>query len=431
MLKSKIRVNFAGWNNSCSLALMKTTFLFFICFFVFACSSDSQPTMQASTPFISSLKENPEIVTGAEQVDRYIGLLQNKKVGLVVNHTSVVQDQHLADLLLERGITIGAIFSPEHGFRGEAANGEHVASGVDAKTGLPVRSLYGKTKKPTTEMLADIDILVFDIQDVGARFYTYLSTLYYILEAGAENKIPVLVLDRPNPNGFYIDGPVLEPGFTSFVGIIPIPVVHGMTLGELAKMICGEQWLTSKAICDVQVIACKNYQHNDLYTLPINPSPNLSSQSAIYLYPTLCLFEPTKISIGRGTPFPFEVIGYPNNPNGSFQFTPVAIAGKVTNPKHEGKECNGQNLNEFGSFYFKSYRHMYLPFILDSYKFYPDKAQFFTDPAFFDKLAGTDKLRKQIVAGKTEAEIRASWKTDLDAFKEKRKKYLLYPDPMN
>ncbi|MBI1267455.1 MAG: DUF1343 domain-containing protein [Cryomorphaceae bacterium] len=410
---------------------MKSTFLIVLCCFVFACSSESQPTMQASAPFMASLKENSEIVTGAEQMDRYIGLLQNKKVGLVVNHTSVIGDQHLADVLVEKGVTVGAIFAPEHGFRGEAANGEHVASGIDGKTGLPVRSLYGKTKKPTPEMLADIDILVFDIQDVGARFYTYLSTLYYIIEAGAENKIPVIVLDRPNPNGFYVDGPVLEPSFTSFVGIIPIPVVHGMTLGELAKMICGENWMTTTATCDLQVIACKHYQHDDLYALPINPSPNLSSQSAIYLYPTLCLFEPTKISIGRGTPFPFEVIGYPENQNGSFQFTPAAIAGKVTNPKYEGKACNGQNLGEFGSFYFKSYRHMYLPFILDSYKFYPDKSKFFTDAAFFDKLAGTDKLRKQIIAGNTEEEIRASWAPDLQAFKEMRKKYLLYPDPLN
>lgn len=410
---------------------MRSALFLFIFSILVACTGNSQPTIQASSPILSSLKENQQIITGAAQTERYLPLLAGKRVGLVVNHTSMVGEEHLADVLLSKSVAISAVFAPEHGFRGEAANGEHVSSGIDAKTGLPVRSLYGKTKKPTPEMLADVDILVFDMQDVGVRFYTYLSTLVYILEAGAENNIPVIVLDRPNPNGFYVDGPVLDPKFTSFVGMIPIPVVHGMTLGELANMICGEKWINKSDAIELNVIACKNYQHDDLYTLPVNPSPNLTSQSAIYLYPSLCLFEPTQVSIGRGTDHPFEVMGYPENKVGSYQFTPKAIPGKVTEPKHEGKVCNGQNLYDFGSFYFKSYRHLYLPFLLDAYAFYPDKSKFFNDASFFDKLAGTDALRKQIIAGKSEAEIRASWQADLNDFKTKRKGYLLYPDPLN
>ena len=378
---------------------------------------------------VNRLAVNPDILTGAQQPKLYVDALAGKRIGVVANHTSLIDGVHLVDFLQSKGINVVAVFAPEHGFRGEAGAGDPIADGKDATTGLPVRSLYGKTKKPTPEMLADVDLLLFDMQDVGARFYTYLSTLHYIMEAGAEQNIPVMVLDRPNPNGFYVDGPVLDPKFSSFVGMHPIAMVHGMTLGELARMINTEGWLKNGVKCTLSVIPCANYKHSDLYNLPVNPSPNLGSMEAVYLYPSLCLFEPTSVSIGRGTTHPFECIGHPDLKFRSFSFTPKSIPGRASSPKHEGKTCYGVNLKEFGGFYFTANQRLYLDWLVESYKELEalKPGSFFTNPEFFDKLAGTDRLRKQLVAGATADEIRSSWEAELTQFKALRKKYLLYP----
>ncbi len=376
------------------------------------------------------LKVNALIQTGAQQTQLYLPLLGAKKVGVVGNHTSMVGDTHLVDLLVANGIHVVAVYAPEHGFRGDAGAGETIRDGRDAQTGLPIFSLYGSTKKPTVQMLEGIDVLVFDMQDVGARFYTYLSTLHYVMEAAAEQKIPVVVLDRPNPNGFYTDGPVLKPSFSSFVGMHPIPLVHGMTLGELAQMINGEGWLKGKVKAELTVISCANYRKSDLFLLQTDPSPNLTSMEAIYLYPSLCLFEPTVVSIGRGTDAPFEIYGHPEVRFGNYQFTPESRPGKAPNPKHKGKLCYGQNVSTFGSFYPQTHRRLYLDWLLATYaKYTSEKGDgFFTEPDFFDKLAGTDQLRKQIIAGRTSEEIRASWVQDLKAFAIQRAPYLLYEE---
>lgn len=375
------------------------------------------------------LKVSNTIRTGAQQTEVYLPLLDGKRVGVVGNHTSMVDEVHLVDVLIANRITVAAVYAPEHGFRGDAGAGETIRDGRDAKTGLPIFSLYGSTKKPTPKMLEGIDVLVFDMQDVGARFYTYLSTLHYVMEAAAEQKIPVVVLDRPNPNGFYTDGPVLNPAFTSFVGMHPIPLVHGMTLGELAQMINGEGWLKGKVKAELTVVPCANYRKSDLFILETDPSPNLTSMEAVYLYPSLCLFEPTVVSIGRGTDTPFEIYGHPEVRFGNYQFTPESRPGKAPNPKHKGKLCYGQDVSSFGSFYPQTHRQLYLDWLLATYtKYTAEKgAGFFTEPDFFDKLAGTDALRKQIVAGKTADEIRASWAQGLKDFEVQRMPYLLYP----
>lgn len=380
---------------------------------------------------MNTLSVNLYITTGAEQSHHYIEAIRNLRVGIVANHTSVIHREktHLVDALIEEGLSISAVFAPEHGFRGEAGAGEKVNDSRDAKTGLEVRSLYGKTKKPTPEMLADVDVLLFDMQDVGARFYTYLSTLHYVMEAAAEQGKPLIVLDRPNPNGFYTDGPVLDMKFSSFVGMHPIPMVHGMTLGELAQMINGQGWLKGAVKCDLTVVPCRHYKRNDLYTLPVDPSPNLMSMEAVYLYPSLCLFEPTVVSIGRGTLRAFEVYGHPDVHFGSFVFTPESIPGKAPNPKHLGKDCHGVDLHEFGSFYFKANQHLYLDWLIGAYRKYEaiHPGKFFTDAAFFDKLAGTDQLRSQLVSGHSAEAIRKSWEPELKRFLELRAPYLLYP----
>ncbi|WP_306640027.1 exo-beta-N-acetylmuramidase NamZ family protein [Sanyastnella coralliicola] len=375
---------------------------------------------------MNDLKLNAEIKTGASQFDRYLPLLENKNVGIVANHTSIIGEAHLVDELLGKGVSIHAVYAPEHGFRGDAANGEKVENGKDPSTGLTIYSLYGKTKKPTKAMLEGVDVMIFDMQDVGARFYTYLSTMHYVMEASAEADIPVIVLDRPNPNGFYVDGPVLEEGYESFVGMHPIPIVHGMTLGELARMINGEGWLANGIQCDLTVISCSNYRKSDLYELPVAPSPNLQSMEAVYLYPSLCLFEPTIISIGRGTEQPFEIYGHPDHKYGSLAFTPESMPGKSLHPKHEGETCYGQNLKEFGSFYFQANKQLYLGWFMAMYESFDVGGEFYTSPKFFDKLAGTGSLRQMISDGASESEIRASWKPGLEAFMEQRKPYLLY-----
>jgi len=367
-----------------------------------------------------------DIQVGAQQFEKYKDLLNGKKVAVLSNQTSMVGKVHLVDFLLSKGINITKVMSPEHGFRGNAGAGEHVATGKDSKTGLPIISLYGSHRKPTKADLDSIDVVIFDLQDVGTRFYTYISTLQYLMEACAENKVEVLVLDRPNPNGYFVDGPVLDPKFKSFVGMQPIPIVHGMTVGEYAKMLNDEGWLKNKEHCALQVIPVKGYRHAQLYQLPIKPSPNLPTMEAIHLYPTLCLFEGTKMSVGRGTNKPFELVGHPDLTEYDTVFIPKPIKGVAPHPKLEGKKCKGYVLTEYARNRTTYEKRINIYWIVTAYFEMGAKDDFFT--SFFDKLAGTDKLRKQIIAGKTEDEIRASWQEDINEFKKIRRKYLLYPD---
>ena len=362
--------------------------------------------------------------SGASQTHSYFRLLANKRVAVVANPTSVVGKTHLVDTLLSSGIQVVKIFAPEHGFRGEAGNGDHVSNGSDPKTKLPIFSLYGNHTRPTVEMLSNVDVIVFDIQDVGVRFYTFLATMQEVMEAAAISKKEVIVLDRPNPNGYYIDGPVMtDKKLYSFVGQLPIPIVHGCTLGELARMINGEGWLTDGKACELTVIPCSDYTHNSYFELPIKPSPNLPNITSIYAYPSLCLFEGTCISIGRGTNLPFQQFGFPNCKVGETSFTPKEIPGVSTNPPFENQLCKGIKVS-----FEKRPTQLNLSWIVSMYSNYPNKEKFFSSPGFFDKLAGTTMLRKQILEGRTEEEIRFSWQQDLDAYKIIRKKYLLYPD---
>jgi len=369
-----------------------------------------------------------QIITGAEQTERYFPLLQQKKVSVCFNPTSVIGNTHLIDTLVAAEINIVKIFAPEHGFRGEAEAGATIQSSTDTKTGISIVSLYGKNKKPTAEQLKDVEIIVFDMQDVGCRFFTYISTLHYIMEAAAAQNIPILILDRPNPNGYFVDGPVLEEKYKSFVGMHPVPVVHGMTIGEYAQMINGEKWLENNRTCELQIIDCKNYTHQDRYSLPIKPSPNLSSDEAIYLYPSLCLFEGTDISIGRGTATPFCVFGHPNLAIGDYYFTPEPIKGVSENPPQKGKKCRGFDLTEVAQKNMHHNNSFNITYLMNAYKHFPKEMKFFTNPEFFDKLAGNSTLRWQIINGKSEKEIRASWQPALNKFKEMRSKYLIYPE---
>ena len=369
-----------------------------------------------------------QIITGAAQTERYFPLLQHKKVAVCLNQTAVINTTHLVDTLISANINIIKIFAPEHGFRGEAEAGAHIQSSTDAKTGVPIVSLYGKNKKPTPEQLKDVEIIIFDIQDVGCRFFTYISTLHYLMEAAAAAKIPLLILDRPNPNGYFVDGPVLEEKYKSFVGMHAVPVVHGMTIGEYAQMINGEKWLENNLVCELQIIDCKNYTHSDRYSLPIKPSPNLSSDEAIYLYPSLCLFEGTEISIGRGTEVPFQIFGAPNLTAGDYYFTPEPIKGVSENPPQKGKKCRGFDLTAEARKNLISHNSFNISYLLTAYKYCPKEIKFFTNPEFFDKLAGNSTLRWQIINGRTEEEIRASWQPALEKFKKIRSKYLLYSE---
>ncbi|GJM61951.1 hypothetical protein PEDI_25030 [Persicobacter diffluens] len=365
----------------------------------------------------------PEIKMGASQTDVYFPFLEGKQVGLVVNQTSIIKEKHLVDFLIKKKIEVSKIFAPEHGFRGDADAGEKIEDGKDKTTGLPVLSLYGKSKKPSPEMLNGIEVMVFDIQDVGVRFYTYISTLHLVMEACAEQNIPLVVLDRPNPNGDYVDGPVLEEGFESFVGMHPIPIVHGLTVGELSKMINGEKWLKNGVQCDVTIVPMEHYSHKRFYDLPVKPSPNLPNYQSIRLYPSLCLFEGTTISAGRGTMIPFQIYGHPDPEAGPFSFTPRSIDGMAKYPKFENQTCYGYDLRED-----ENARTFSLEYLLDAYFHYKDKENFFLKNKFFDKLAGSDQLRKQIKANLSEDEIRLSWQDRLTEYKKMRKQYLLYPD---
>ncbi len=367
----------------------------------------------------------PEV--GAAQLSSYLPLIQGKRVALVVNQTSVIGETHLVDALLEKGIDIAAIFSPEHGFRGSADAGAKIEDGRDPDTGIPLLSLYGSKRKPSAEDLADIDWVIFDIQDVGARFYTYISTMHYVMEACAEQNVPLMVLDRPNPNGHYVDGPLREPGFQSFVGMHPVPVVHGMTVGEYARMVNGEGWLANGIKCVLTVIPARYYDHNTPYALPIPPSPNLPNQRSIYLYPWLCFFEGTVASVGRGTDKQFQVIGHPDYPSGDYVFTPEPMPGAM-HPKLEGQVCRGYDLTGIAPEALFEKRRIDLSYLIEFYRSFPEGETFFLENGWIDKLAGTSNLRQSIVAGATEAEIRSGWQAELDAFKEIRKEYLLYPD---
>lgn len=364
----------------------------------------------------------PPISPGAWQTNEYLSLLENKAVALMVNPSSTIHSTHLVDSLLALGINIKTIFSPEHGFRGDADAGEKVDDSVDEASGIPIISLYGSHRKPTEEDLKGIDIFIFDIQDVGVRFYTYIGTMSYVMEGCAENGIPLIVLDRPNPNGHYVAGPVLDLDYKSFVGPFPIPIVYGLTSGEVAQMINNEGWLESEK-CNLTIIKNKNYSHLDTYALPVKPSPNLPNARSIELYPSLCLFEPTVISIGRGTTYPFQVIGYPDSTYGEFSFTPVSIEGMSKYPKHENQTCYGIDLRDDGD-----NNRFSLSLLIKYYEMYDGGESFFTSPGFFDKLAGSDNLRLQIIAGKSASEIEASWQDELDKYKIMRKKYLLYDD---
>ncbi len=360
-------------------------------------------------------------VCGADQPGLYLPSLMGKRVGLVANHTSTAQGIHLADFLKEKGIALKAIFAPEHGFRGEADAGEKIDNSVDAKTGIPVISIYGKINRPTPEQLADIDVIIYDIQDVGCRFYTYISTLHYVMEACAENGKMLLVLDRPNPNGDYCAGPILKPAFKSGVGVDPIPVVHGCTVGEMAGMINSEGWLKNGLTCELKVIHVNNYTHETVYAPPIKPSPNLPNYTSVRLYPSLCLFESTSASIGRGTTFPFQVIGYPDSKFGKFSFTPVSLKGFEMNPTQKDKVCFGndlRNLDMIPTFTLK--------YFLEWYRQFPQPGDFLTRERWFNLLMGDDQVLKLVKAGKTEKEIEASWLDELENYKTMRSKYLLY-----
>ncbi|WMJ74446.1 DUF1343 domain-containing protein [Cytophagaceae bacterium ABcell3] len=384
-------------------------------------NSNAGNTSHSEETAIIISQDNEKPVTGAEQIDAYLPHLKNKNVALAVNHTSMVGQTHLADTLIELGVNVKTIFSPEHGFRGTADAGELINNEKDAKTGLPVISLYGKNKKPSKEHLEGIDIVVFDLQDVGARFYTYISTMHYIMEACAELNKEVLILDRPNPNGHYVDGPVLQPEHKSFVGIHPIPVVHGLTVGELAMMINGEGWLANGVRPETKIITVKNYTHSTPYSLPIKPSPNLPNDLSIKLYPSLCFFEGTPISVGRGTDAPFQIAGAPNSAFGNFTFTPVSMEGAAKNPMFENKKCYGRDFRTE-----KVKEGLNLEYLIYFYNKSDNKEKFFN--SFFEKLAGTSKLRKQITEGWSEEKIKESWKEELEDYKTIRKKYLLYPD---
>lgn len=405
--------------------LPKITFLFFL-FAMLSCANTSKENKNNEETQLQTKPETSEkIVLAAEKLEEYLPFLKDRNVAIVGNQTSVIPNQngayvHLVDTLLSRNIRIQKVFAPEHGFRGEADAGEKVSDGIDEKTNLPIISLYGKHKKPTSEDLEGIDVLVFDIQDVGARFYTYLSTLHYIMEAAAENSKKVLVLDRPNPNGNYVDGPVMEPENTSFVGLHPVPIVYGMSIGEYAQMINGEKWLENGLTCDLEVIKLGNYDHEKSYHLPVKPSPNLPNDQSINLYPSLCFFEGTTVNAGRGTNKQFQVFGSPylNQDKYAYSYTPQPMPGAAY-PKHSGEKCYGMDLTAAPGL-----ERIELKWLIHAYENTSDKTAFFNN--FFPKLAGTNDLQQQIENGVSEEEIRKSWEPGLQKFKNIRKKYLLY-----
>lgn len=376
--------------------------------------------------YSKDLYNRNKVEVGAEQFETYKNLIEGKNVALVVNQTSMVKDLNLVDFLVSKQIRVKMIFAPEHGFRGDADAGAHIEDGVDFKTGISIMSLYGKNRKPSKEVLKGIDAVVLDIQDVGTRFYTYISTMHYVMEACAENNIDFIVLDRPNPNGFYVDGNVLDTAFKSFVGIHPVPIVHGMTIAEYAQMVNEEGWLANGVKCRLHYVKCQNYNHLTLYEPPVKPSPNLPNATAIYLYPSTCYFEGTYISEGRGTDAPFQCFGAPDLKNYKYTFTPHSIKGADMYPKHKDQLCYGMDLRNKKQDILSNPR-IDLSYLIGAYKNSPKKDTFFKE-GFFNKLFGGKEVKAMIIAGKTEKKIKASWKKDLDKFKKMRKKYLLYKD---
>ncbi|MFO8001134.1 MAG: DUF1343 domain-containing protein [Marinilabilia sp.] len=363
------------------------------------------------------------IQTGADRTDQWLPKIKDQKVGLLVNHTSMVGETHLVDKMLSEGVEVTRIFAPEHGFRGDADAGEHVDDTVDKETGVPVVSIYGDNREPSPEQMTDMDVVIFDVQDVGVRFYTYISSMHNMMQACAENDIDFIVLDRPNPNGDYYDGPVLEPEFTSFVGMHPIPVVHGLTVGELAHMINGEGWLEDDMKCDLEVVKMKNYTHDSKYSLPVKPSPNLPNDLSVRIYPSLCLFEATIMSVGRGTDFPFQVVGAPDPVYGDFTFTPRSIEGMDKDPRYKGEKCYGEDFRGLDPW---EQKFSLEPF----FRFYEKSGRdssFVSRRRWFHLLSGTDKLLQQIEDGMTEEEIQESWEEELETYGKLRKKYALYP----
>ncbi len=401
--------------------MKRTIATLFILFVYLQCSSNKNSDHPAADSSLTSKQTVAVLRTGADQIDVILAKIKGKRIALVVNYTAVIGKTHLADTLKSYGVTIKKIMSPEHGFRGTATAGEHVKDGIDTKTGLPIVSLYGDNRKPTAAQLADVDVVIFDIQDVGVRFFTYLGTLHYVMEACAESGKKVIVLDRPDPNGSYIDGPVLLPKHKSFIGMHPVPIVHGMTVGEYAQMINGEGWLEGNKKCDLEVVTMKNWTHADKYSLPLKPSPNLPNDQSIRLYPSICFFEGTALSLGRGTMMPFQVIGHPDFKNMPFQFTPVDVPGMAVDPPLENKVCFGLDLRQVDV-----PKKVDLHYLIDMYKAFPDKEKFFVP--HFARWAGNELLAQQIKDGLSEEQIRESWQKELNAYKEIRKKYLLYPE---
>lgn len=397
--------------------------IFVLFFVIFQQNCGFEPAAQKSAPL---QEESPPVITGAERVEDYLPITRGKSIAMVVNQTSVVGQAHLVDSLKALNVDIRKVFAPEHGFRGTADAGEKLTDGLDAQTGIPIISLYGKKRKPAKEDLEGIELVIYDIQDVGARFYTYISTMTLMMEACAELGIPILILDRPNPNGHYVDGPVLDTTWRSFVGMHPVPVVHGMTSGEFAKMVKGEGWINASEQCDLQVIACKNYDHNTLYELPVKPSPNLPNARSIYLYPSICFFEGTVLSEGRGTNKQFQLYGHPDLPDNGFSFTPEPMPG-AKYPKLDGQLCYGEDLTNLpmDSIIQEGFT---LKYLLKAYEDFPDESAFFLQNNFFEKLAGGTSIRQQVLDGKTEAQIKETWSEGLAEFNTIRQTYLLYND---
>ena len=394
-------------------------FFSFLIIFIFLC-------LEGKSQFFTNknIVDAEDAIVGASRLELYLPLLKDKKVGVVANQTSIFNSTHLIDTLISKSINIQTIFTPEHGFRGTADEGALINNSIDEKTQLPIVSLYGKNKKPSSEQLDNIDVLLFDLQDVGTRFYTYISTMTYIMEAAAENDIPVIVLDRPNPNGFYIDGPILEKENSSFVGLHQVPVVYGLTIGEYAQMVNGEYWLKDSLQCNLTVIPLGNYDRNNIYELPIKPSPNLPNWESVYLYPSLCFFEGTTVSVGRGTESPFQVYGHPMIES-DYSFTPKQAEGRGK-PLHCDTKCYGENLIQHATNYKKNKDQLNLTWLIKAYEQIKDKGNFFNN--FFVKLSGTKDLQQQIENGLSEDEIRENWKEGIEEYKKIRSKYLLYED---
>ncbi len=395
--------------------------ILFVFFFFGACFTDK--TKEHLPGEILETVTDMELVrTGAEQTALYFPLLEGKRIGVLSNQSGLIGDIHLVDTLLSAGFKVVKLFSPEHGFRGQAEAGEKVSDQLDSTTGLPVISLYGSNRRPTQDQLAGIDLMLFDLQDVGVRFYTYTGTLHYVMEACAEAKIPLIVLDRPNPNGGIVDGNIPDMKKPSFVCMHPVPILHGMTIGEFANMIIGERWITQENDLMLTVIPCRNYKGYPAYHLPVPPSPNLPNQNSVYLYASLCFFEGTHISIGRGTNHPFQCYGHPNF-DGEFEFIPQSISGFALNPKHQGKVCKGENLSERGEAVYRSGK-INLSYLINAHRFFKDDPDFFIP--FFDVLAGGSEIRLQLTTLQSEEEIRKSWEQGLNHFKTMSRKYRLY-----